>query len=105
MRVGVSYALAVILILAASPMVSVCDLGTQTAEAAPLKNPGEPLVVNHSYSIQRYEEWGEVTVEQNFDAAQGETEVVMTAEVDFQPMCSPEEHNIVGTVYGVSCLY
>ena len=62
MRLGVSCALAIILILAAGPMVSVCDLGTQTAEAAPLVNPGEPLVVTRSYSIHRYEEWGEVTV-------------------------------------------
>ena len=44
-------------------MVSVHDLGTLTAEAAPLMNPGEPLVITRSYSIQRYEEWGEVKVE------------------------------------------
>jgi len=63
MRLGVSCALAVILILAAIPLVSISDLGSSTAEATPLKNPGEPLVVNGSYTIQRYEVWGEITVE------------------------------------------
>lgn len=62
MRLGVSCALAVILILAATPIVSIWDLGTQNAEAVPLVNPGEPLVITRSYNIDRYEEWGEVTV-------------------------------------------